>query len=86
MEIKFYHKQFLVPSVPMSIPLIGSIRQFFHERTGSQWRVRRSLTWGVLMGMKVSVQEWRLVLGRSGTVVLFGAGVGLNNQKERGVP
>ena len=59
--INFYHEQFLGLSVPMSNPLIRSVRQGIkrgHVEMGSQQKMRRPLTWGMLTEMQESVQAW----------------------------
>ena len=57
--INFYHEQFVGLSVPLSSPLIRSVRQGIkraHVGIGSQQEVRRPLTWGILTEMQESVQ------------------------------
>ena len=59
--INFYHEQLLGLSVHMSNPLIRSVRQGIkraHVGMGSQQKVRRPLTWGMLTEMQESVQAW----------------------------
>ena len=59
--INLYHEQFWRVSVPMSNPLIRSVRHGVkraHVGMGSQQKVRRSLTWGMLTDMQESVQAW----------------------------
>ena len=56
--INLYNEQFLGLSVPMSNPLIRSVRQGIkraHVGMGSQQKVRRPLTWGMLTEMQESV-------------------------------
>ena len=48
--INIYHGRFLELSVPMSNPLIRSVRQAIksaHIRMGNQQKVRRPLAWGM---------------------------------------
>ena len=59
LEIDFYHDQFLGLSVPMSFPLIRSVRQDIIRAQvgmGSQHRVRKLVTSRILTGMQVSLQ------------------------------
>ena len=47
--------------MPMNNPLIRSVRQGIeraHVETGSQQRVRRPLTWGMLRGVQRSIASW----------------------------
>ena len=56
--IIFFHEQFVVLSMPLDNPLIRSGRQGIkraHVEEGSQERVRRPLTWGMLTGMQENV-------------------------------
>ena len=60
--INFYHEQFVGLSMLMNNPLIRSVRQGIeraHVEKGSQQRVRRPLTWGMLRGMQGSIASWR---------------------------
>ena len=69
--INFYHEQFLGLSVPMSNPLIRSVRQGIkraHVGMGSQQKVRRPLMWRMLTEMQESVQAW----GVGGRVLWIG--------------
>ena len=69
--INFYHEQFVGMSVPMGNPLIRSVRQGIkraHVEMGSQQRVRRPLTWGMLTGMQESIPSW----GEGGRVLWIG--------------
>ena len=76
MAINLYYEQFLGLSVPMSNPLIRSVRQSVkraHVEMGSQQKVRRSLTWGMLKEMQESVPAWRgRGKGVAGRVLLIG--------------
>lgn len=59
--INFHHEQFVGLSVPMGNPLISSVRQGIksaHVEMGSQQRVKRPLTWGMLTGMQGNVPSW----------------------------
>ena len=56
--IIFFHEQFVVLSMPLDNPLIRSGRQGIkraHVEEGSQERVKRPLTWGMLTGMQENV-------------------------------
>ena len=69
--INFYHEEFLGLSVPMSNPLIRSVRQGIkraHVEMSRQQRVRRPLTRGMLTGMQGRVQAW----GVGGRVLRIG--------------
>ena len=59
--INFYHEQFVGLSMPLGIPLIESVKQGTkraHVEKGTQQRVRRPLTWGILTRMPESVPYW----------------------------
>ena len=89
----FYHEQFVGLSAPMNNPLIRSVTQGIkraHAETGSQQRVRRPMTWGMLRGMQASIAPW----GEGGRVLWIGlalsyffdvASVSIVCQGERGV-
>jgi len=69
--INFYHEQFVGLSVPLGNPFIRSVRQGIkraHVEKGSQQRVRRPLTWGMLTGMQENVPSW----GVGGRVMWIG--------------
>lgn len=69
--INFYHEQFVGLSLPLGNPLIRSVKQGIkraHVEKGSQQRVRRPLTWGILTRMQESVPSW----GVGGRVVWIG--------------
>ena len=88
--INFYHEQFLGLSVPMSNPLIRSVRQGIkraHVGMGSQQKVKRPLTWGMLTEMQESVQAWGvggrvLWIGLALTYYFYVASVGIICQRK----
>ena len=61
LAINLYREQFLGLSVSMSNPLIRSVGRGIKRarvEMGGQQKVRRPLTWGMLMGMQERVQTW----------------------------
>ena len=59
LAINLYHEQSLRLPVPMSNPLIRSVRQGIkreHVGMGSRQKVRKPLTWGMLTEMQERVQ------------------------------
>ena len=56
--VNFYHQQFQNMSLPLSNPYIKGVAQGIkrgHVEKGTQARVRRPLTWGMLSAMQESV-------------------------------
>ena len=56
--IIFHNEQFVGLSLPLGNPLIKSVKQGIkraHIEKGTQQRVRKSLTWGILTRMQESV-------------------------------
>ena len=69
--INFCHEQFVRPSMPLGNPLIRSVKQGIkraHIEKGTQQRVRRPSTWGMLTRMQESIPCW----GVGGRVVWIG--------------
>ena len=69
--VQFYHEQFVGLSLPLGNPLIRSVKQGIkraHVEKGTQQRVRRPLTRGMLTNMQESIPSW----GVGGRVVWVG--------------
>ena len=69
--INLYHEQFVGLSMPLGNPLIRSVKQGnkrAHVEKGTEQRMRRPLTWGMLTRMQESVPSW----GVGGRVMSIG--------------
>ena len=63
--VNFYHQQWVGLSLPINYVRVRAVRQGIkraHVESGSQQRLRRQLTWGVIAGIEGGNQAWGICL------------------------